>query len=119
MITDVRWVDTAATDDLEEGRARTFVADGERVALACAAGETYAIRDECSHDDGPLGDGTLEGCAIQCPRHGARFDVRTGAAVSMPAIAPIEAFPVKIEEGRVFVGLPATAERLDAEDEDW
>ena len=116
---DLRWVAVAGADELEDGQARAFAADGERVALARVGGEIYAVRDECSHDDGPLGDGTLEGCAIQCPRHGARFDVRTGAVLSMPAIAPIDSFQVRIEDGQVLVGLPAAADRLDADDEDW
>ena len=70
-------------------------------------GELYAIEDRCSHDDGPLAEGDFdvdEGYAI-CPRHGARIDIRTGKALSLPAVFPVETFPVVIEDGVVKVQL--------------
>ena len=60
-----------------------------RVALFNLNGEIYAIEDVCTHDGGPLVEGTIvDGCEVQCPRHGARFDIRTGAAVRFPAFEP-------------------------------
>ena len=69
-------------------------------------GELFAIADICSHDDGPLGDGDLEGYEIVCPRHGARFDIRTGKALALPAIVDISAYPVRVIDGQIEIGLP-------------
>ncbi len=71
-------------------------------------GELYAIEDRCSHDDGPLAEGDFEpdeGVAI-CPRHGSRFDVRTGRPLSLPAYLPVETFEVHVEDGLVKVAVP-------------
>jgi 3-phenylpropionate/trans-cinnamate dioxygenase ferredoxin subunit len=68
-------------------------------------GELYALEDRCSHDDGPLVEGEWEpeeAVAI-CPRHGARFDIRTGAALSLPAYLPVQTYPVRVEDGVVVV----------------
>lgn len=70
------------------------------------AGEFYAIADICSHDDGPLGNGDLEGFEIVCPRHGARFDIRTGKVLNLPAIVDIPAYPVRIKDKEIQVGIP-------------
>ncbi len=70
-------------------------------------GELYAIEDRCSHDDGPLAEGDFdpeEGYAV-CPRHGARIDIRSGKALSLPAVFPVETFPVVVEDGIVKVQL--------------
>jgi 3-phenylpropionate/trans-cinnamate dioxygenase ferredoxin subunit len=81
---------------------------GERlVVLIHAAGHFYALDDVCTHDGGPLSDGPLdlaEG-TIACPRHGAKFDVKTGAAVTMPATKPTVAHEVKVEGGQIYVRL--------------
>jgi 3-phenylpropionate/trans-cinnamate dioxygenase ferredoxin subunit len=102
---DRKWVEVAASDAIPDGEVRTFVVEGHRIAVARALGQLYAVEDLCSHDDGPLGDGELEEYAIVCPRHGAKFDVRTGAVVAMPAAAPIEAFPVMEKDGQVHIGV--------------
>ncbi len=68
-------------------------------------GELYALEDRCSHDDGPLAEGDWEpdeGVVI-CPRHGARFDIRSGRALTLPAFQPVDTFPVRIEDGLVKV----------------
>jgi metal-sulfur cluster biosynthetic enzyme/nitrite reductase/ring-hydroxylating ferredoxin subunit len=79
--------------------------DGEVVALFHVEGRFYAIDDVCTHDGGPLVDGELTGYKIACPRHGAKFDIRTGAALSMPAVRPTRAHLVKVEDGGVLVAL--------------
>ena len=76
---------------------------GTGIAICRVDGKLYAIEDICTHDDGPLGEGFLDGCEIECPRHGARFDVRTGPATRMPAAAPVRTFPLKVEDGEVLV----------------
>lgn len=113
-----KWVEVAATDDVAEGQVGTFTVEGHRVAVARANGQLYAVQDLCTHDDGPLGEGEVEGFAIQCPRHGARFDIRSGAVLRMPAVQPIETFPVMEKEDRILVAIPEEDdERVD--DEDW
>ena len=72
-----------------------------------ADGELYAIEDRCSHDDGPLAEGDWEPdeCVVICPRHGSRFDLRTGRPLSLPAYIPVETFPVRVEDGFVVVSV--------------
>ena len=79
--------------------------DGEMVALFLVDGTFYAIDDVCTHDGGPLVEGELNGYKIACPRHGARFDIRTGAALTMPAVRGTRAHDVKVENGGVWVRL--------------
>ena len=79
--------------------------DGEMVAVFHVDGQWYAIDDVCTHDGGPLADGELRNHTISCPRHGAKFDIRTGAALTMPAVRPTRAHEVKIEGTAVWVRL--------------
>lgn len=112
-----RWLEIGSSEAIPEGEARTFAVEGTRIALARAGGKLYAVQDLCTHDDGPLGEGCLDGHAIQCPRHGARFDIRTGAVLSMPAIVPIGTFEVT-EQGEVIRVAIDAAHTADDED-DW
>jgi 3-phenylpropionate/trans-cinnamate dioxygenase ferredoxin subunit len=83
---------------------KTVVEVGDRlVGLFHVAGSFYAIDDLCTHDGGPLAEGDLKGHTIICPRHGARFDIRTGVALSMPATRATAAHEVKIEGGEVWI----------------
>ena len=97
----------AKETEVPEGASRVFDLDTCRVALCKVQGRFYAIEDVCSHDDGPLGEGCLTEHEIECPRHGARFDVRSGQVTRMPAIAPVPIYPVKVEDGVVFVEIDA------------
>ena len=83
--------------------------EGEMVALFHVGGRFYALDDVCTHDGGPLADGELRDHKIACPRHGAKFDIRTGAALTMPAVRPTRAHEVKVEAGGVWVRLRETA----------
>ena len=114
-----KWVDVGDADSVAEGEARTFQVDATRIAVARANGQLYALQDLCSHDDGPLGDGTLEEYAIVCPRHGAKFDVRTGAVLAMPAVAPIETFPVMEKDGRIQVAVRDLGDQEVTGDDSW
>jgi 3-phenylpropionate/trans-cinnamate dioxygenase ferredoxin subunit len=98
------WIRIASSDDIDE-RPRVYevTESGRRIALVRAEGELCAFEDRCSHDGGTLAEGTLAGCVIECPRHGARFDVATGRVLRMPAAAPIETFPTREEEGSVYI----------------
>ena len=75
------------------------------VALFNVDGEFYAIEDVCTHDGGPLAEGDLEGDEIECPRHGARFNVRTGAVLCMPAVEAVECYEVKVEGDDILVSV--------------
>ena len=87
---------------------RIFVEIDElNIVVFNLAGKLYAIADLCSHDDGPLGDGELESDhEIICPRHGARFDIRDGKAKTLPANIDIPAYPIRISDGLVEIGIP-------------
>lgn len=99
------FVDIATTDDLPNGERIFLEVKGEPVVVFNIAGELFAIGDVCTHDDGALGDGTLDGFEIVCPRHGARFDVRTGKATALPAVQPTTSFPVRVTNGRIQLGI--------------
>lgn len=91
------------TSEIPDPGTRVFQV-GEAFVLVCrVGGGFYAIDDRCTHDDGPLGDGMLDGFAIVCPRHGARFDVRDGHVLAMPATRSTPSYPVKVEGDEVFV----------------
>ena len=99
-----RWIRVADAEEVPAGQIRVFDAGEESVALCrTLRGEVYAVEDVCTHDGGPLGEGDLDEFAIECPRHGARFDVRTGEVLCMPAVVPVRTFPVKEEDGGLFV----------------
>ena len=97
------WVDVATEDELGPGQVRVVDVDGTMIAVFNIEGGFYAIEDVCTHDGGELASGTLEGDQIECPRHGARFCVRTGEALTAPAYEPTAAFPVRVENGTVQV----------------
>ena len=97
------WVDVSTVDELPPGSRKVVDVDGVMVAVFNLDGEFYAIEDVCTHDGGELASGALEGDVIVCPRHGARFSIRTGAVLAPPAYEPVSAFPVRIEDGRVQV----------------
>jgi 3-phenylpropionate/trans-cinnamate dioxygenase ferredoxin component len=100
------WQPVARTGDIEPGRVAVFeLSDGSNVAVCNVEGRFYAIDDVCTHDGGALDQGELEGTEIECPRHGARFDVRTGAATQLPAFEPVATHPVRVTDGTVEVGL--------------
>lgn len=99
-------VRVADSDGVPVGRAVVVHAGGRRLALCRPTeDEWYAIDDMCTHDRGPLGEGELSGYEIECPRHGARFDVRTGEALTLPATRPVNAYRVHVEGNEVFVEL--------------
>jgi 3-phenylpropionate/trans-cinnamate dioxygenase ferredoxin subunit len=99
-------IQVAAVADLPAGTSKLVEVNRTRIALFNLDGEIYAIEDVCTHDGGPLVEGTLvNGCQIQCPRHGARFDIRTGAALSFPAFEPTRTYAVQIQEGMIWIEL--------------
>ncbi|MBL8092825.1 MAG: non-heme iron oxygenase ferredoxin subunit [Anaerolineales bacterium] len=103
------FVAVATVRELPNGARKIVEVDGRPLAVFNIAGALYAIADVCSHDDGPVAEGELDGHEIECPRHGARFDVRSGKVLSFPAIVSIPSYPVRVEGERILVGLPPTA----------
>jgi 3-phenylpropionate/trans-cinnamate dioxygenase ferredoxin subunit len=101
------FVSLVAAADVPSGDVRVVVHDGRRYAICNVEGTYHVVDDTCTHDDGPLGEGRLDGCAVVCPRHGARFDVRDGRVLSMPAVYPIRAYKTRVQEGQVQVELSA------------
>jgi 3-phenylpropionate/trans-cinnamate dioxygenase ferredoxin component len=97
------WIDVAAIAELPPGGRKVVEVDGVMVAVFNLEGQLHAIEDICTHDGGELASGTLEGDAIICPRHGARFSIRTGEVLAPPAYEPVAVFPVRVESGRVQV----------------
>lgn len=73
------------------------------VAVFNVDGQFYAIQDVCTHDGGPLAEGKLIGCEIECPRHGARFDIRDGRVTAPPALVPVPVYDVRIQDGQIQV----------------
>jgi 3-phenylpropionate/trans-cinnamate dioxygenase ferredoxin subunit len=102
----VQYVSVGPLTDFASGPRWLFEIDGQPITLLRIGGEWYAIADLCTHDQGPLGEGELEGFEIECPRHGARFDVRTGKTLLLPAVVDIPAYPVREHEGELQIGLP-------------
>lgn len=100
-----RWVKVAAEADCPVGELKGVAADGVSVVLANVEGRVCALRDQCSHENYPLSDGELDGEQIVCVYHGARFDACTGARKTLPAVLPVQSFPVEIRNGDVYVDI--------------
>jgi 3-phenylpropionate/trans-cinnamate dioxygenase ferredoxin subunit len=104
--TKAEFLDIAPASELPNGERLFIEVEGKSIVIVNIAGQFFAIADICTHDDGPLGDGDIEGFNIVCPRHGGEFDVRTGQAVQMPAVVDIPAYPVRVVEGMIQIGIP-------------
>ena len=98
-------IDVGPIEELAPGTYKLVPAGSITVGVYNCGGELYALEDRCSHDDGPLceGDWEPDECVVVCPRHGSRFDIRSGRPLTLPAYEPVETFPVRIEDGIVKV----------------
>ncbi len=106
---EVDFVTVAAESELPNGKRIFIEIDNETIVVFNIAGKYFAIGDVCSHDNGPVGEGELDGYEIICPRHGARFDIRNGDVKALPAVIGIPAYPVRVVDGQIEVGLPTKA----------
>lgn len=97
------WTDVAPAEELAPGDYRVVDIDDALVAVFNVDGEFYAIEDVCTHDYETLTGGCIEGDEIICPRHGARFNIKTGEALTPPAYEPVSTLPVRVENGVVQV----------------
>lgn len=97
-----KFIKVAKTSDLKPGEKIRVWYENEEVGLINLDGEYYAISDVCTHDGGPLMDGELEGECIVCPRHGARFNIKTGEE-TLPAYEPVPLYEVRIEGEDILI----------------
>ena len=97
------WVKVADLSECQPGSLLDVEAGRESIVLANIDGDLYALENRCSHQDLPLSDGELDGDRLECLYHGARFDVCTGRAVGLPAIKPVETYPVKLRGQEIYV----------------
>jgi 3-phenylpropionate/trans-cinnamate dioxygenase ferredoxin subunit len=99
------FVKVANVNDIPDPGKAMLEMDERLVVLLHVGGEFFCVEDLCTHDGGPLGEGDLDDHTLACPRHGAKFDIRTGAALTMPATEATKSHPVKVENGEVWIQL--------------
>ncbi|MBU0508399.1 non-heme iron oxygenase ferredoxin subunit [bacterium] len=104
-MSDSEFIRVCSVSDVPEGEARAFKRDGIEIAIVRSEGKFYAIHNVCSHEHEHLHEGWIEGEQIECPRHGAQFDLKTGKALSLPATNAISVYEVKIEGEDVLVAM--------------
>lgn len=104
-VNNLNYIEIAQVAEIPENSRIFLEVSGIPVVVVNLGGTIHAFGDVCTHDNGPLGDGDLDGFEIKCPRHGARFDIRTGNAIRGPAFHDIPVFPVKIENGSILLGI--------------
>jgi 3-phenylpropionate/trans-cinnamate dioxygenase ferredoxin subunit len=93
----------AKVSDIPQGQVRVFEIAGKHIAVCHADDGFFAIADLCTHDGGPLGEGELVNDEIECPRHGARFDVRSGKALCLPAVIPVPTYQLELRGDEIWV----------------
>ena len=98
-------LDVCRLDELPDGGRRLVEWEDLEIMVVNCGGELLAMEDRCSHDNGSLGEGEIDAatCMVECPRHGALFDLRTGKPTTLPAYVPVETFPVTVQDGMVRV----------------
>jgi 3-phenylpropionate/trans-cinnamate dioxygenase ferredoxin subunit len=98
-------VDICPIDDLPPGAKRVVTWEDLEIGVVNCGGEVLAIEDRCSHDNGDLMEGDVDPdtCTVECPRHGSRFDLRTGKPLTLPAYVPVDTFTVAVEDGVIRV----------------
>ncbi len=97
--------EVAPTSELPNGQRIFIEVNDEPIVIFNIAGNYFAIGDVCTHDGGPLGDGELTDHQVICPRHGARFDVRNGKALTLPAVVDAPAYPIRVTDGMIAIGI--------------
>ena len=103
------FVAVAKTSEIEEGVVKVVRVGDAPIGLTKIEGEYFAFADVCTHDDGPVAEGELDEYIIECPRHGAKFDIRTGKVKQLPAVVPIPIYDVKVEGDTVLVSKKPTS----------
>ncbi len=106
-MTEIIYYPICSLEKLPVGERLFVEVDEEPIVIFNFNGDIFAIADVCTHDQGSLGDGELEGYEIVCPRHGARFDIRSGEVVTLPAVNGISTYPTRLNKGMVEIGVEA------------
>jgi 3-phenylpropionate/trans-cinnamate dioxygenase ferredoxin subunit len=98
-------IDICPVEELPPGATKVVTWEDLEIGVVNCDGEILAIEDRCSHDDGDLMEGDIDqsDCTVECPRHGSRFDLRTGKPLTLPAYVPVDTFPVSVEDGVIKV----------------
>ena len=101
-------IDVCPLEELPPGATRLVEWEDLEIGVFNCNGELFAVEDRCSHDDGPLAEGDWEPdeCIVVCPRHGSRFDIRSGRPLTLPAYEPVDTYPVHVVDGVVRVVVP-------------
>ncbi len=102
------FVKVAKRTDIADGGRMSVEVDGWAILVFRIGDDVYAVEDVCTHDGQPLTEGALVAGAVECPRHGARFDVRTGKALCMPAVEPVRVYNVRIAGDDIEVETPGS-----------
>ena len=97
------WLNVASTDELKPGEVKVVGIDGTDVALFNIAEEYFAVEDLCTHDGAEIASGCIHADVIECPRHGARFSIRTGEVTAPPAYEPLHVFALEVRAEQIFV----------------
>ncbi|MEN3015435.1 MAG: Rieske 2Fe-2S domain-containing protein [bacterium] len=98
------WVEVGSIHDFNQTNKKLYrLSDDTEILVIKIKDSFFAVENRCSHDDKPLSDGKIEDSTIECKYHGAKFDIQTGKALKMPAVAPINIFKTKLQEGKIFV----------------
>lgn len=98
------WVSVASAADVPPGERLVVELGRQWIVVFNVDGRFYALEDTCSHEEYPLSDGELDGHAIECAKHGARFDVRDGSVLAAPAFRPVRTYPTRVEDGQIQIG---------------
>jgi 3-phenylpropionate/trans-cinnamate dioxygenase ferredoxin component len=101
------WIDVGAADAVADSATLSTEVDGYPIVIARCGDDLFAVEDRCTHDGESLAGAEVESCEIICPRHGARFSLRTGEALTPPAYEPVRTFNVRLMQGRILVERPA------------
>ncbi len=100
------WVEVATLADLDEGQGQQICHGGHVAAMFLAEGRVYVVGDRCSHAKASLSEGEVFGAEVECPLHGAVFDLTSGEALTLPATRPVASYPTRVKEGKVLVEFP-------------
>jgi 3-phenylpropionate/trans-cinnamate dioxygenase ferredoxin subunit len=106
MVDQLKYLKIAALSEFPENERLFLEINDLPIVIYSLNGEYFATGDVCTHDGGSIGEGQIEGNEVICPRHGARFDIKTGKVTRFPAVEDIPSYPVKIEDGYLYLGLP-------------
>lgn len=99
------FVELASIDSIPANSVRAFLVGSHKIAVFHLDGRFHAIGDTCSHEEASLSEGEVDGREIECPRHGARFDITTGRNLTLPAVVPVRKYEVKVADGKLFVAV--------------